>query len=91
MVRPLDEKTREIVINCGAFMYTPQTIANILSESEADVSKALKDEKTEYAQAYAKGRDTAQYLIDLKLFEMAKSGDLKALQVLERRQRMASR
>jgi len=34
-----------------------------------------------------KGRDMADYVIDLKLFEMAKSGDIKALEKLDYRKR----
>jgi hypothetical protein len=32
-----------------------------------------------------KGKDLAEYVIDLKLFEMAKSGDIKALEKFETR------
>jgi len=40
---------------------------------------------SEFSQLLQKGRDMSDYVIDLRLFEMAKTGDIKALDKLEQR------
>ena len=37
----------------------------------------------EFIKLYKFGNDMANYKIDLKLFEMAKSGDIKAMQAFQ--------
>ena len=42
-------------------------------------------------KSYQKGVDKSDYLIDLKLFEMAKGGDLKALREYQMRKNLRQR
>lgn len=81
------KEQEEIVINCGAFGYDVRKIASVLGQSEIDVQKELNDPRSEMSALIQKGRDMAEYVIDLKLFEMAKSGDIKALEKFEFRKR----
>ena len=41
-----------------------------------------------FYKTYMKGSDMANYLIDLKLFEMAQSGDIKAIDKLSERKKI---
>jgi hypothetical protein len=77
----ITEENKEI-INSGAFGYKPDVIASLL---QVDV-KIIEDQfkgKSEFKTLYEFGRNMAKYKIDLKLFEMAKNGDVKAMQQFE--------
>ncbi len=50
------------------------------------VEQLLLDKSTDFFKIYQHGKDYASYLIDMKLFELAQSGDIKALEKLEKRQ-----
>lgn len=78
-------ENEEMVINLGAIGYDAKLVAKLLDLPEKDVTKALSDEKSELFKLYDKGRIMAEYVIDIKLFELAKSGDLKALDKLTHR------
>ena len=73
------------IINFGAFSYPAKKIANILNLEEIDVQKEMDNPLSEMAALIQKGKDMADYVIDLKLFELAKAGDLKALEKFEKR------
>jgi hypothetical protein len=78
----ITDENKEIIINSGAFEYKPEVIASLL---QVDV-KIIEDEfkgKSEFKTLYEFGRNMAKYKIDLKLFEMAKNGDVKAMQQFE--------
>jgi hypothetical protein len=75
----------EIIINCGVFNYNSQKIANILDLSKKDIDLEMKNKNSYLVKLLQKGRDMADYVIDLKLFELAKTGDLKALDKLNDR------
>lgn len=83
----IDKDTEEKIVNFGAFGYDIQKMANVLDWSPDEIRTAL-DEKKLFWKLYQKGKDTADYVIDLKLFEMAQSGDLKALEEFESRKEM---
>lgn len=76
----------------GALGYTVDMCISVLGvKNTEEFRKAFKDPKSEIYQLYKQGEIRAQYLIDLKLFEMAQSGDLKAMQKLEiRKKRLAN-
>lgn len=78
----------EQIVNFGAFNYDTRKIANILGVSVSEIEKALKDNNSHLSRLLEKGKDMCDYVIDLKLFEMAKSGDIKAIEKLEIRKRM---
>jgi len=72
----------------GALSYKLKKIINILElndDEAAELKKDFEDESNELYIAYNKGKDQADYAIDMKLFQMAKEGDLKALESFERR------
>lgn len=81
------EEDRERIINFGAFDYPPQKMANILGLETEYIKNLMKDKNSVFYSLFQKGIDMADYVIDLKLFEMAKSGDIKALDKLEQRKK----
>lgn len=78
----------EQIINFGVFGYDAKKISNILGFDINDVKSAMIDKNSDLFKLLEKGRDMSDYVIDIKLFEMAKSGDIKALDKLEHRKRM---
>ena len=83
----ISKNHEEMIINFGALGYSGNKIANILGLNPNDVILEAKNPNSELSKLLRKGRDMADYVIDLKLFEMAKSGDIKALEKLELRKR----
>jgi len=79
------KETIEIIVNCGAFRYSARQIANILDWNVAVVIRLMGEKDSELAKLIQKGRDMSDYQLDLKLFEMAKAGDIKAMERLELR------
>lgn len=74
------EKEAERIRNAGAFGYGAESVAMLLGVDTAWVAKSLKDTTSELYRLYNAGRVFAEYSIDLKLFELARNGDLKALE-----------
>jgi len=81
------EEREEEVINFGAFSYSVEKMANILNLPEAEIKKAFADKSSRFHELYQKWVDMSDYAIDKKLFELAKTGDLKALEKFEERKR----
>ena len=81
----------EQIVNFGVFEYDSAKIANILKKDIKEVEKELIQKKSEMSILMQTGRDMSDYVIDLKLFELAKSGDMKALEKLEERKRQRLR
>jgi len=81
------KKQEEQLINFGAFGYSEKKIASIMGVPVDDIISLKKDKNSILSNLLQKGKDMADYVIDLKLFEMAKSGDIKALDKLELRKR----
>lgn len=81
MGRDLTEKDQELITNFGALGYPNERMASLLMWETQEVEEAMKEGL--FKKLYEKGMATCEYVIDLKLFEMAKSGDLKALQKFE--------
>jgi hypothetical protein len=75
-------ENEEMVINMGLFHYDPRMIASLLGCEQSEVDKELANPKSQLCKLLQKGRDMGEYVIDLKLFDMAKSGDVKALDKL---------
>lgn len=84
MERNIDEAMKEKIINCGAFGYDEKRMAAILELTVKEV-KELMDSESEFEQLYERGKMRGDYVLDLKLFEMAQAGDLKALEKYEQR------
>ena len=79
------KEQEEIVINCGVFNYGVEKISNVTEIELSEVKKQLKSKSSMLSKLIQKGVDMSDYVIDLKLFNMAKAGDIKALEKLEMR------
>lgn len=81
----------EKVVNFGAFGYSIEKMASILMIEQEEIKKELNNSTSDFYKHYEKGRHMADYVIDLKLFELAQSGDLKALEEYEFRKNKRKR
>lgn len=84
----IEKEQEEQIVNCGVFEYDAKKIASILGLDVEEVQKEIESKTSLLSQLLQKGRDMADYVIDLKLFEMAKSGDINALEKLDYRKRI---
>lgn len=76
------------MVSVGTLGYSAQKIINVLDvpeDKEGDFLVDFEEPSSEVYKAYKKGLDKADYAIDMKLFEKAREGDLKALQKYEER------
>lgn len=69
----MNDEQKEQALNFGALGYDVERICAIWDCQES----FLNDD---FWKIYKRGEAMAQYVMDLKLFEMAKAGDLKAMQ-----------
>lgn len=83
----LNQKQSVALLNMGAFDYDVHKMANILDVKSEDLEKEINNLNSEVSKLLKKGQDMADYVIDQKLFEMAKAGDIKALDKLETRKK----
>jgi len=81
----INKEQEEIIINMAIFGYDVSKMASILSINENDLIKEIQNPGSEFSKLLKKGSDLADYVIDLKLFELAKTGDIKALNKLDSR------
>lgn len=86
----INEDHEETIINLGALQYDEKKMSIILGFDEKDICQAMKDEKSQFRKLYEKGKHMRDYAFDLKLFEMARGGDLKAMELFEKRNRIKS-
>jgi len=84
-MRNLTSEETDVIINLGAFQYPAAKMANVLGWTEPEVTAEFTNQKSEFYKLYTSGKDKADYVIDLKLFELAQTGDLKALDEFENR------
>lgn len=68
------------IMNFGALNYDAAQMAIILDMEKEEV-EALMNTNEDFARIYNKGATMAKYLLDKKLFQIALSGDLKALEL----------
>ena len=80
----MNEQEKEMLINCGALGYSHERVASLFGWDEIKTQKELADQNSEKAKMYKIGEVQAEYVIDLKIFELAKGGDLKALELYEK-------
>lgn len=76
------------ITSLGTLNYPLSKVINILDVEAADAFQFTTDfynPASPVAIAYKKGIDKADYAIDAKLFELAKDGDKKALELYEER------
>jgi hypothetical protein len=83
-----DEDFLRRIVGVGTLGYSLEKIMNVLDIPTSDM-KSFTDEfynkNSEVYRAYKKGIDKADYVIDMKLFEEAKSGNIRALKKYEER------
>ena len=76
------------MVQVGTLGYPLSKILNVLDiDNEKQFTKDFDNPKSKVAISYQKGVDKADFVLDSKLFDMAKGGDLKALDKYERRKR----
>ena len=83
----ISKEQEEIIINSGVFGYDAEKLANILDIEPELIKEQFKDNNSEITKLRKKGVDKADYVLDLKLFEMAQSGDMKAMDKLNYRRK----
>ncbi len=90
-----DQAFLQEVEGCGALAYPVSKMVNILDITDKnDIEKFTIDFNNLNSVvriAYNKGRDIADYIIDRKLYQMAKDGDLKAMENFSFRIRQLSK
>lgn len=79
MDRSVIDDYEEMIVNFGAFSYSNEKMAAILLINEKQIANEMEDKNSDFYRLYSKGKNMRDYVLDLKLFEMAQSGDLKAL------------
>jgi len=77
------EEQQEMIIDFGALGYLSKKISSILELDKQLIKSFFKDKSSLFFQLYNKGQLLADYKIDKKLFNLALTGDLKALDKLE--------
>ncbi len=76
------------MVQVGTLGYPLSKIINVLDiEDHKQFTKDFDNPKSKVAISYQKGVDKADFVLDSKLFDMAKGGDLKAIDKYERRKR----
>ena len=70
------------VKNFGALGYKAERMATILGVSVEEVNSQMLDADSLFFKKYETGRYEGEYLVHLKLFEMARAGDIKAIDKL---------
>ncbi|HBL77729.1 MAG TPA: hypothetical protein DD458_21075 [Prolixibacteraceae bacterium] len=71
--------------NFGAFNYPPEKMANIIDMTIEEIQTEIQNKDSDFYKYFNAGKDKADYVIDCKLFELAQTGDLKALEQFEDR------
>lgn len=72
----------------GTLGYNIQKIINILDIPESDQESFVadfNDPKSDVRKAFQKGVDKSDFTIDQKLFELAQTGDVKAIEMYDAR------
>lgn len=76
------------MVQVGTLGYPLSKIINVLDIDDIkQFTKDFDNPKSQVAISYQKGIDKADFVLDSKLFDMAKGGDLKALDKYEIRKR----
>jgi hypothetical protein len=74
------------ITSMGTLGYPLEKIINVLDISDGDGFRIIFDDPTTHvAKAYRKGQDKAEFLVDIKLMELIKGGDLDAMKLFEER------
>jgi len=83
-----NEEFLKKMVQAGTLGYPLSKIINIFDiEEVVKFTKDFDNPKSKVSISYQKGVDKADFLLDSKLFEMAKNGNLTALDKYEKRKR----
>lgn len=77
----LSEEQIKAVEDLAAANYSPEKIALYLDVDKADFLKEWYDHHSEIRTAYDRGQLQAEFLINQKQLELAKSGNITAAQI----------
>jgi hypothetical protein len=77
-----------MIVNFGALGYDAPRCAGVMQLPEKDIAAQMANPQSEFQQLYTMGQYRAEYVIDIKLFELAQAGDIKAVEKLEMRKRV---
>ena len=83
----ISEDQAEQIINFGVFSYSADKISSIMGLPVTAIQNEMDSPHSKFNLLLQKGVDMSDYVIDLKLFEMAKTGDIKALDKLNYRKK----
>ena len=78
------------ITGVGMLNYPLSKIINIFDAEIKDIQQFEKDfydKNSDIYKSYVKGKDKSDYVIDTKLFELAKEGDITALNKYEKRKK----
>ena len=75
----------EIIVNFGALGYDAKKMSSILGVSEIEIIQELKNKDSEFAKLFQKGVDMSEYVIDMKIYALAKQVDLASIALFEER------
>jgi len=82
------EEITNRLIQAGTLGYPLSKILSIIEvEDEAQFIKDFDNADSNVYKAYKKGLDKSEFLLDTKLFELAKSGDLTAIDMFEKKKK----
>jgi len=88
------EEVLKKMVHMGILGYPVEKCINILDVEPKDEKQFTEDynnSESELAKAYQKGKDKGEYQIDMKLYQKATEGDMKALQKYEERKAYQNR
>ena len=90
----LSEEQLTHVKQCGMLGYDIERTINIVdlkASEEADFRRQFQTEGSAVAKAYQRGKEQAEYGLDIALLKRAKAGDMKAINELEKRKAYGGR
>jgi hypothetical protein len=79
----MNSELKQKLMDFGALNYTNKKIALILDESLQVVNLNMKP-GGDWLEVYERGREIFAYAVNQKLMEMAVSGDIKAIEKIEK-------
>lgn len=79
------------MIQVGTFGYPLSKIINVLEIADiSEFTEDFDDPESLVYKAYKKGKDKADFIMDTRLFQKAKTGDLQAMELYSYRKGMQS-
>jgi hypothetical protein len=79
------------IVTLGALTYPLSKIINVLEIKQEDVAQFtadFDDSESIVAKHFQKGIDISDYSVDIQLFELAKAGNLKAIEMYGERKKL---